>query len=109
MSQNQALVSYQSLTDDIHNALSEMPITEFIALRNSLFPNELVVFTEDGDFPVYTMAEIDAWGKEADITFTDNLNDNEEICVNYCLNDEWSGISFSSERDALIYAFENSL
>jgi hypothetical protein len=108
MSQGQALETYQSLTDSILNALSEMPLTEFIALRNSLIPNELVVFTEEGDFPVYTMAEIEAWGEDAEITFADSP-DEDGVIVNYHLNDEWSDIGFPSERDALIYAFENSL
>jgi hypothetical protein len=104
------MANYSSLTDDILRAMSDMPITEFLDIRNQICPHEYVSFTEEGDFPVYKIADMEAWRKAEGILFTTTFSeDSDEPVVEYIRDGIESTHAFSSEREALIFAFEQAL
>lgn len=104
------MANYSSLIDDMLRAMSDMPITEFLDIRNQICPHEHVSFTEDGDFPVYKIADMEAWRMAEGIRFVTTFDeDSDEPVVEYVIDGVESTHAFRSEREALVFLFEQAL
>jgi hypothetical protein len=98
---------FSSVADDINKALSDLSLEEIVTLRNQLYKNEVAYLCDDAEIRIFPLEEIKEWGQKVEIEFTES-DDLPETPVSFWIDGTPSDISFESELEALIYAFERN-
>lgn len=104
MEQSTNTKDVNEIVSEIHSHVSCMSVNELASLRNKLITTEVAIVNASRVIDIYMMSDILAWAEVVDISFTSK--DSPSFPVTYWMDDTPSSISFDSERDALISAFE---